>query len=43
MEKGLVDSPLHFDFVLGVPGAMPGTPRNLMFMAETIPECSLGR
>ncbi|MBM7622634.1 3-keto-5-aminohexanoate cleavage protein [Sporohalobacter salinus] len=40
VKKELIEAPLHFDFVLGVPGAMPGEPRNLMFMAESIPEGS---
>ena len=29
--------PLHFDFVLGVPGAMAGTPEALMYMRSLIP------
>lgn len=37
VKKGLIDTPLHFDFVLGVPGAMPASARNLVYMAETIP------
>jgi 3-keto-5-aminohexanoate cleavage enzyme len=28
---------LHFDFVLGAPGAMPGTIKNLLFLSESIP------
>lgn len=36
-KKGLIDTPLHFDFVLGAPGAMAGTARNLLFLAESIP------
>ncbi len=36
-RKGLVEAPLHFNFVLGVPGAMPGTVKNLLFLSESIP------
>ena len=35
--KRLIQSPLHFDFVLGVPGSMPGTVKNLQFLSESIP------
>jgi 3-keto-5-aminohexanoate cleavage enzyme len=37
MKKGLIDAPLHFDFVLGAPGSMAGTVRNLVFLSESIP------
>jgi 3-keto-5-aminohexanoate cleavage enzyme len=36
-KKGLIQPPLHFDFVLGAPGSMPGTVKNLQFLSETIP------
>lgn len=36
-RKGLLAPPLHFDFVLGVPGAMPASVKNLLFLSETIP------
>lgn len=36
-RKGLIRAPLHFDFVLGARGAMPGTVKNLQFLSETIP------
>jgi 3-keto-5-aminohexanoate cleavage enzyme len=36
-KKGLLTPPLHFDFVLGAPGAMPGTVRNLVFLADALP------
>lgn len=36
----LVEAPFHFDFVLGVPGALPASPRNLQFLVESIPEGS---
>ncbi|AOT70105.1 3-keto-5-aminohexanoate cleavage protein [Geosporobacter ferrireducens] len=37
VKKGLLDTPVHFDFVLGVPGACPGTPEDLMHMVRSIP------
>jgi 3-keto-5-aminohexanoate cleavage enzyme len=36
-KKGLIRPPLHFDFVLGAPGAMPGSVKNLLFLSESIP------
>ncbi|MFA6506126.1 MAG: 3-keto-5-aminohexanoate cleavage protein [Treponemataceae bacterium] len=36
-DKGLIKKPMHFQFVLGVPGAMPGNPKNLLHLVETIP------
>jgi 3-keto-5-aminohexanoate cleavage enzyme len=36
-DKGLVSEPLHFDLVLGVPGGMPATVRNLAFLVESLP------
>ena len=40
-KKGLLEMPLHFDFVMGVPGGIPGTVKNLLHLAETIPQqCS---
>ena len=37
IKQGLVASPAHFDFVLGVPGACPGTPEDLMHMIHCLP------
>lgn len=37
VKKGLLKMPLHFDFVMGVPGAVPGDPRDLMYLANSIP------
>ncbi|GAB6107606.1 3-keto-5-aminohexanoate cleavage enzyme [Fusibacter bizertensis] len=37
VKKGLLKAPLHVDFVLGVPGACPGTPEDLMFMVNQLP------
>ena len=36
-DKGLILEPLHFDLVLGVPGGMPATVRNLAFLVENLP------
>ena len=36
-KRGVVDAPMHFDFVLGVPGAMIGTDDRLDFLLTTIP------
>jgi hypothetical protein len=36
-KKGLIEAPLHFDFVLGAPGSMAGTVKNLVFLSESIP------
>lgn len=37
VEKGLIKSPPHFQFVLGVPGALAATERNLKFLVEGLP------
>jgi len=37
VKRGLIDFPLHFDFVLGVPGSMPATVKNLLFLSESVP------
>lgn len=36
-KKGIIEAPLHFNFVLGVNGGMAATPRDLLFMTESIP------
>ncbi len=36
-KNGLLEPPLHFDFVMGVPGAIAGTPRNLMNLVDSLP------
>ncbi|MCG8688750.1 MAG: 3-keto-5-aminohexanoate cleavage protein [Desulfobacterales bacterium] len=36
-KKGYLKGPLHFDFVLGAPGSMPGSIKNLLFLSESIP------
>ncbi|SDY63995.1 3-keto-5-aminohexanoate cleavage enzyme [Tindallia californiensis] len=40
VKKGLLKEPIHFDFVLGVPGACPATPEDLLAMKNAIPEGS---
>ncbi len=37
VKKGLVDKPVHFDFVLGVPGACPGEIEDLVYFKQSIP------
>ena len=39
-KKGLINSPMHFDFVLGVPGAIGAEIRDLLYMVESIPSGS---
>jgi 3-keto-5-aminohexanoate cleavage enzyme len=39
-KKGLIEIPMHFNFVLGAPGAMPGIVKNLLFLSESIPSDS---
>jgi 3-keto-5-aminohexanoate cleavage enzyme len=39
-NKGLLTPPLHFNFVLGAPGAMSGSARNLVFLVDGIPQGS---
>lgn len=40
VRRGLLELPLHFDFVLGVPGGMTGTTDRLEFLLTTVPEGS---
>jgi len=37
LKKGILKAPLHFQFVLGVPGGMTATVENLMFLKGLIP------
>ncbi len=37
VEKGLAIAPLHFDFVMGLRGAIPATFDNLVYLKNTIP------
>jgi 3-keto-5-aminohexanoate cleavage enzyme len=40
VEKNLVQPPLHFDFVMGLKGAIPATVENLLHMKNSIPRGS---
>ena len=40
VRKGILKEPLHFNLVMGVPGSIPGTPKNLLFLVESLPENS---
>ncbi|MBR0600629.1 3-keto-5-aminohexanoate cleavage protein [Sinanaerobacter chloroacetimidivorans] len=40
LKKGILTGPLHFNFVMNVPGSIEGTPKNLMYMIDSIPEGS---
>ena len=37
MKKGFIPQKVNFDFVLGVPGALPGTPKALITLVEELP------
>lgn len=37
LKKGFLKAPLHFQFVLGVPGGMTATVENLLFLKNLIP------
>jgi 3-keto-5-aminohexanoate cleavage enzyme len=37
VEKGRITPPYLFSFVLGQQGALPATPKNLLFLSESIP------
>jgi len=39
-RRGIIPSPMHFDFVLGVNGGISANPRDLVFMVESIPQGS---
>lgn len=38
VDEGLLEPPLHYDFVLGVPGGMGGRPECLEFLVDQIPD-----
>jgi uncharacterized protein (DUF849 family) len=38
IDMGVLDPPLHVDFVMGVTGGIPPTARNLAAMADNLPE-----
>lgn len=37
MKRGLIPNPPHFDLVMGVPGAIAGTHKNLLHLVELLP------
>jgi len=38
-KKGVIpEGPIQFNFVLNVPGSLPATPKNLMFLVDSLPE-----
>ena len=37
VKEGLLIPPLHFDLVMGVPGGIAGTVKNLLHLAESLP------
>ena len=37
LKQGLLRGPAHFDFVLGIPGGMAGTPEALMYLRAQLP------
>ncbi|MHB8951183.1 MAG: 3-keto-5-aminohexanoate cleavage enzyme [Rhodoferax sp.] len=37
LTKGVLSGPQHFDFVLGIPGGMAGTPEALMYLKAQLP------
>lgn len=39
-KKGILKGPLHFNLVMNVPGSLPGTPRNLLYLIEALPQGS---
>jgi 3-keto-5-aminohexanoate cleavage enzyme len=40
-DEGWIEPPFLFSFVLGQVGALPATPKNLLFLSETVPPGSL--
>jgi 3-keto-5-aminohexanoate cleavage enzyme len=48
-DEGLLEEPLHFQFVLGVPGGAPATPEQALHMRSMLPSgstwsiCAVGR
>ncbi|MBU3091299.1 3-keto-5-aminohexanoate cleavage protein [Clostridium sp. CM028] len=39
-KKGFIKTPMHFNFVMGVNGGITASPRDLVFMAGSVPEGS---
>lgn len=40
MKRGILKGPLHFNLVMNVPGSITGTPKNLMYMVDSLPKGS---
>jgi len=40
LKMRLLQLPLHFDFVMGVPGGIPATVKNLLHLVESLPDGS---
>jgi 3-keto-5-aminohexanoate cleavage enzyme len=38
VQKGLVPTNAPYDFVMGVSGGIPGTPKDLLHLVESLPE-----
>ncbi len=38
LKKGVLKMPLHFNLVMNVPGSIKGTPKNLLFLVESLPK-----
>lgn len=38
LKKGLIKEPIHFDLVMGVPGAITGEVRDLLYLVESLPK-----
>ncbi|MBI9013423.1 MAG: 3-keto-5-aminohexanoate cleavage protein [Clostridiales bacterium] len=38
VKKGILKPDLHFNLVMNVPGSIAGTPKNLMFLIESLPK-----
>lgn len=39
-KKGVLTGPLHFNLVMNVPGSIEGSPKNLMYLVDSLPEGS---
>lgn len=43
LKQGAIKAPIHFQFALGVPGGLPATVENLLFLVSKVPEgCTWG-
>lgn len=40
MKKGYINAPMHFNLVMGVNGGISGEPRDLIYLAESLPSGS---